>query len=207
MLLSSNNISCLFNYSNDSTEKARRDFEYSLKIIEFCQKQGVKYENINNTLFNPSNPNEGKDDDLNFNVSKEEKGYFHYFFYYKLNQIPILEIDDFLYYHLNITYSGDLANFKRFLQLLNREFEGQIKEKTIKTVLEWMELVSQKENNQSVLSIKDFKKLRWRGHPLELINGFKYLTEEICPTKNMYYCYIENIEGFVYSNSLLSGKK
>ena len=111
-------ISCLFNFSNDSTEKARRDFEYSLKIIEFCQKQGVKYENINNTLFNASSPNNSVDDALNFIVSKEEKEYFHYFFYYKLNQIPILEIDDYLYYHLNTTYYGDIKSFRRFLQLL-----------------------------------------------------------------------------------------
>jgi hypothetical protein len=81
-----------------------------------------------------------------------EDSLYDVFFAYKLRQVPLLSIDDFLEYHFYFYYDNDLAKFKRFLNLCLRTHKDKFNPETEITVAEWIEAkekqISQLENGQ-----------------------------------------------------------
>jgi hypothetical protein len=70
------------------------------------------------------------------------------FFAYKLRQVSLLEIDNFLEYHLYFYYSNDMVVFKRFLTVCLRKYKALLTPETELTVAEWIE-AKEKELSQS----------------------------------------------------------
>jgi hypothetical protein len=78
---------------------------------------------------------------------KPEDSSYDMFFAYKLRQIELLEIDDFLEYHLYFYYSSDMIIYKRFLLLCLRSHKKLFTPETELTVAEWIE-TKEKQINQ-----------------------------------------------------------
>ena len=81
-----------------------------------------------------------------YDVQPEDSMY-NVFFAYKLRQVPLLEIDNFLEYHLYFYYDNDMNFYKRFLNLCLRSHKDKFNPETEITVAEWIE-DKQKQINQ-----------------------------------------------------------
>jgi hypothetical protein len=85
------------------------------------------------------------------------------FFTYKIRQIGIFNLDDFLNYQLTEKYEGNFARFTRFLTLTMREYAPELLDNTyIKTANEWLQM-RQAEISQE--SVSDEKEIRIKGRP------------------------------------------
>ena len=78
---------------------------------------------------------------------KPEDSSYDVFFAYKLRQIELLEIDQFLEYHLYFYYSSDMIIYKRFILLCLRSHKKLFTPETELTVVEWIE-TKEKQINQ-----------------------------------------------------------
>mgnify|MGYP000616133272 CR=1 FL=1 len=65
--------------------------------------------------------------------------FFDYFFACKLRHISLLEIDDFLTFHLEYSFDNNAKMYSRFLVLVIRKYKGEIISENIsETIKEWM---------------------------------------------------------------------
>ena len=131
-----------------------------------------------------------------FNLSNEKldkEELFYYLFNKRLNHIDTHTIKHFLNYHLKRTYNNEIKKFEQFLEEMQREYKKPIKSNVLKTLEEW------KIDIKTTNSFNKIHKVVWQGHPLEVINGFSHLMTMNCK-KLIPYCYIDNLEVFVYSN-------
>jgi hypothetical protein len=67
--------------------------------------------------------------------------FFDFMFVYKITQLSIFEIDTFLDFHLNETYSDNFKYFARYLKLCIRGYKKNVlNEDIIDTITEWISL-------------------------------------------------------------------
>jgi hypothetical protein len=66
-----------------------------------------------------------------------EDHFFDYFFACKLRQIDLLQVDDFLNYHLEKMFGSDTDKFVRFLLIVLRKHKELLKQDILDTVSEW----------------------------------------------------------------------
>lgn len=99
---------------------------------------------------------------IDYNV-KPSDPYYDIFFTRKLRQLDLLEIDDFLDYHLINYYENNLQDFSRFLKIsIRKHGANYIKPEFAQTVNEWIDakekeflIQQQKETQQQLLGITD----------------------------------------------------
>lgn len=70
--------------------------------------------------------------------------FFDYFFICKLRHQSLLDIDDFLNFHLEYSFKNDKQAYCRFLQLSLRQYGDMLTEQVETTVQEWMAAVQSK---------------------------------------------------------------
>ncbi len=80
-------------------------------------------------------------------VIESSDPFFPFFFACKLSHIDILNLDEFLNYHLENSYDNDTEKCFRALQLIFRRYEHLLKPDTITTANEW---ISVKQKNQNL---------------------------------------------------------
>lgn len=73
-----------------------------------------------------------------YEIVEATDSFFPYFFACKLSHIDILELDEFLNYHLENSFDTDTEKYCRLLQLVFRRYEHLIKPDTITTANEWI---------------------------------------------------------------------
>jgi hypothetical protein len=75
-----------------------------------------------------------------------QDAWYDNFFAYKLRQLDLLEIDEFLDYHLENYYQNNLQEFSRFLRICIRKHEAKLlKPEISQTVNEWIDTKEKKE--------------------------------------------------------------
>ena len=79
---------------------------------------------------------------------------YDYFFSYKLRQTNLLEMDNFLEYHLLNYYDNNLQEFSRFLRICTRKHETKLlRPEIIQTLHEWIE-IKEKKQQQALQGIE-----------------------------------------------------
>lgn len=66
--------------------------------------------------------------------------FFDFFFVYKMRNMNLLQIDDYLSYHLEHSFNRDTLKFMRFLTVTMRAHSTKLSPEIIKTVEEWMKV-------------------------------------------------------------------
>lgn len=82
-------------------------------------------------------------------IIEANDSFFSFFFACKLSHVDILQIDNFLDYHLENSFENNKDKFQRFLNLEIRRFQNLFKTETIETSTEWLKL---KEADPTLLS-------------------------------------------------------
>ncbi|MCG3165000.1 MAG: hypothetical protein POELPBGB_00760 [Bacteroidia bacterium] len=96
---------------------------------------------------------------------------FPLFFSLKLKQYDLHEIDDYLIYHFQDSFSGDFNRFKRFLELTLRQHRAIVTGEITETVKEWIaeNNLTKKKSLGSVNRERDKKNstlpFKWLGSP------------------------------------------
>lgn len=76
--------------------------------------------------------------------------FFDYFFICKLRHQSLIDIDDFLSFHLDYSFGNDKPAYFRFLQLCLRQYSEMLSSQVIDTVQEWIASIqSKREGDQS----------------------------------------------------------
>jgi hypothetical protein len=83
-----------------------------------------------------------------------EDDFFDYFFACKLRQVDLLQVDDFLNYHLEKKFGSDTDKFVRFLLIVLRKHKDLLKQDVLDTVSEWSSSLSKTTPSAEQASVK-----------------------------------------------------
>lgn len=83
--------------------------------------------------------------------------FFDYFFICKLRHQSLLDIDDFLTFHLDYSFKNDTQAYFRFLQLSIRQHEEMLSKQAIDTVQEWISALQAGKEDSNAENDKDEK--------------------------------------------------
>ncbi len=109
-----------------------------------------------------------------YNISRaeEDQDVFEFFFAYKLRQIDLMEIDEFLAYHLITSYENIWTKYARFLDLIFRKYDILFDAAKLKTIKEWMSMNQSKKTEDDNTRIEDADRIEWQGSQKELAELF-----------------------------------
>lgn len=89
-------------------------------------------------------------DIMGIDVIESGDPFFDYFFIIKLRHIDLLEIDDYLDYHLENSFENDTQKFVRFLNLSVCKYEGTLLQSTIiDTIKEWIQMSEKTQDGET----------------------------------------------------------
>jgi hypothetical protein len=88
---------------------------------------------------------------------KREDVFFDYFFICKLRHESLLDLDEFLDFHLDYSFKNNRPDFLRFLNLALRQHNSLLKPDTIQTVHEWISAEESEKENADISAENDVR--------------------------------------------------